>query len=213
MNEIMEYSFGGSEIRAIVDDNGEPWFVAKDVCATLDIADTSQAAERLSSEEKLMRVLHVSGQRRKVLCINESGLYALIFSSRKPEAKAFRVWVTSEVLPAIRKTGEYKTEFKRVRDKSKKTRFEFTDMLKAHGCNKPGHYIQITKAMKDRLGIDTGKKKAEYDYIELSKTTAAEMVSAANIMQEKAEGYKECREISENASAAIEYATRKRLAS
>ncbi len=105
-SNTVEFNFGTHSLRTI--NEGETlWFVAKDVCDALDIADTSQAVSRLDDDEKLMRTLHVSGQNREVLCVNESGLYALILRSNKPEAKPFRKWVTREVLPAIRKTGSY----------------------------------------------------------------------------------------------------------
>lgn len=86
---------------------GEPWFAAKDVCDILSIADASQAVERLDDDEKLMRIIHGSGQGRQMWFVNESGMYNLIFRSNKPEAKAFRKWVTGEVLPSIRRYGYY----------------------------------------------------------------------------------------------------------
>lgn len=85
----------------------EYWFVAKDVCDVLSLADASQAVDRLDDDEKLTRIIYGSGQGRQMWLVNESGLYNLIFQSRKPEAKAFRKWVTSEVLPALRKNGTY----------------------------------------------------------------------------------------------------------
>lgn len=87
--------------------NQEPWFVAKDVCSALQLTDVSMAVSRLDDDEKLTQVLLVSGQGRKMWLVNESGLYNLIFQSRKPEAKAFRKWVTGEVLPTLRRTGRY----------------------------------------------------------------------------------------------------------
>lgn len=86
---------------------GEPWFVAKDVCDALSLSDVSMTMSRLDDDEKLTQTLLVSGQGRQMWLVNESGLYNLIFQSRKAEAKAFRKWVTSEVLPSIRKTGRY----------------------------------------------------------------------------------------------------------
>jgi len=86
---------------------GEPWFVAKDVCDALSLTDVSMTMSRLDDDEKLTQTLLVSGQGRQMWLVNESGLYNLIFQSRKAEAKAFRKWVTSEVLPTIRKTGRY----------------------------------------------------------------------------------------------------------
>ena len=86
---------------------GEPWFVAKDVCDALTITNNRDAVAQLDDDEKLTQTLLVSGQGRQMWLVNESGLYNLIFQSRKAEAKAFRKWVTSEVLPSIRKTGRY----------------------------------------------------------------------------------------------------------
>ena len=101
-----EYTFRGTQVRTIVLD-GIPYFVAKGVCDIRQLTDSSQAVERLDDDEKLTRVIYGSGQGRKMWLVNESGLYHLIFQSRKPEAKVFRRWVTSEVLPELRKTGAY----------------------------------------------------------------------------------------------------------
>lgn len=107
--ELIDFDFNGTLISATTI-NGEPWFIAKNVCLALEISDVSQACSRLDDDEKLMRTLYVSGQNRESLLINESGLYSLILTSRKPEAKAFKKWVTSEVLPSIRKTGSYQVK-------------------------------------------------------------------------------------------------------
>lgn len=96
----------GRGIRiAVVDD--EPWFVAKDVCVALGISNNRDAVQRLDSDEKRVSEFPTPGGTQEMTMVNESGLYLLIFQSRKPEAKAFRKWVTSEVLPRIRKTGMY----------------------------------------------------------------------------------------------------------
>lgn len=102
------FSFENFPVRAI-NRNGEIWFVAADVCAVLDIKNPSDAIKALDDDEYTSFNLGYSGIRGNpnVNIINESGLYALILRSRKPEAKRFRKWVTSEVLPAIRKTGSY----------------------------------------------------------------------------------------------------------
>jgi len=92
------------EIRTI----GE-FFIAQDICKALSLDDVSKACSRLDDDEKLIRTLFVSGQNRQVLLINESGLYHLIMTSRLDKAKEFRRWVTSEVLPGIRKHGMYAT--------------------------------------------------------------------------------------------------------
>lgn len=103
---VVPFQFQNNSIRTVTLD-GEPWFVAKDVCDVLGIADNTTATRDLEADE-LTRIVCVSGgQHREMNAVNESGLYALIFKSRKPEAKAFRRWVTSEVLPTLRKTGKY----------------------------------------------------------------------------------------------------------
>jgi prophage antirepressor-like protein len=85
-----------------------PLFVAKDVCACLEIADVSDAVARLDEDERgSTRVIDASGRKQEVLAVTESGLYRLTLTSRKPEAKRFQRWVIHEVLPSIRKTGHY----------------------------------------------------------------------------------------------------------
>lgn len=86
---------------------GQPFFVAKDICDILRLEHAHKATKNLDDDEKLTGKIFRSGQSRNVLMLNESGLYALIMRSNKPEAKKFRKWVTSEVLPAIRKNGHY----------------------------------------------------------------------------------------------------------
>lgn len=90
-----------------VEIEGEPWFVGNEVCRYLDIKNAPDAIGRLDDDEKLLSELPIAGQIRKVNLVSESGLYALIFKSKKPSAKKFRKWVTKEVIPAIRKTGTY----------------------------------------------------------------------------------------------------------
>ena len=82
-------------------------FVAKDVCEVLELSDVSMSVAKLDDDEKLVQKLFVSGQNRDMIIVNESGLYTLIMRSNKPEARSFRKWVTSEVLPSIRATGQY----------------------------------------------------------------------------------------------------------
>ncbi|MDR1602257.1 MAG: KilA-N domain-containing protein, partial [Tannerella sp.] len=109
---------GGTQVATFVNESGqtirvemidgEPWFVAKDVCDVLDIEKYRDAIARLDDDEKGCPLLmDTPGGKQQLSAVNESGLYNLIFQSRKPEAKIFRKWVTSEVLPTIRRTGRY----------------------------------------------------------------------------------------------------------
>lgn len=92
----------------VIDRNGDPWFVLTEVCKKLGIANAADAASRLDDDEKAsIRLEDTLGRSRMVTIINEPGLYSTILRSTKPEAKAFKKWVTTEVLPQIRKTGSY----------------------------------------------------------------------------------------------------------
>jgi BRO family, N-terminal domain len=105
-NSLTVFNFKNQEVRTVVVD-GEFYWVAADVCKVLSHSDTEVALRRLDDDEKLIRTVYGSGQGRNMWCVTESGLYHLIFTSRKEEAKIFRRWVTEEVLPSIRKTGFY----------------------------------------------------------------------------------------------------------
>lgn len=87
--------------------NGEPWFVANDVCRALGMGNPRQALSRLDVDEKDVHIMDTPGGEQRINIINESGLYALILTSRKPQAQAFKRWITHDVIPAIRKTGTY----------------------------------------------------------------------------------------------------------
>lgn len=95
----------------IVEINGNAWFIAAEVCNLLDISNPTQALTSLDEDEKLPYVLHRAGQKRQVNLISESGLYSIIFKSKKPSAKRFQRWITQEVIPSIRKTGSYNQNY------------------------------------------------------------------------------------------------------
>jgi len=101
------FHFQDNDIRTAVDFLGNPWFAAVDVCAALDIKNSRQAMTRLDDDEKGVINSDTNRGSRSVATVNESGLYELIFRSRKPEAKAFKRWVKQSVLPALRKDGMY----------------------------------------------------------------------------------------------------------
>ena len=103
---IMPFAFEEQTVR-IIERDGEPWFVLNDVCAVLDIANPRDAAARLDDYQKGVGTTDTLGGNQALTIVNESGIYNLIFVSRKPAAKAFNKWVTTEVLPSIRKYGFY----------------------------------------------------------------------------------------------------------
>jgi anti-repressor protein len=100
------FTYRDADLRMVVR-AGEPWFVAADVCAVLEIADPKSSVRLLDDDERGVHTMHTLGGPQQVLVVNEPGLYSLILRSRKPEAKAFKRWVTHEVLPQIRRTGTY----------------------------------------------------------------------------------------------------------
>lgn len=96
-------------VRSILID-GEPWFVAADVCKALELEKTNRALSRLDDDEKGAHSVSTPGGRQRMSIISESGLYSLILGSRKPEARAFKRWITHEIIPSIRKHGAYMTD-------------------------------------------------------------------------------------------------------
>lgn len=109
MTDIQIFNYQNNEVRT-VEMNGEPWFVLKDVCEVLGISHITDTAKRMDEDEVgQTEVTDSMGRKQSTYIINESGLYNVILRSDKPEAKPFRKWVTSEVLPSIRKHGAYMT--------------------------------------------------------------------------------------------------------
>lgn len=109
-NKIQVWNYESSEIQT-VQVNGEPWFVLADVCKVLELSTPARVAERLEKDEvSQTHTIDRMGREQKATIINESGLYTVILRSDKPQAKPFRKWVTSEVLPSIRKHGSYSVQ-------------------------------------------------------------------------------------------------------
>jgi anti-repressor protein len=109
MNELQKFEFEGSNIRTVIVD-GIPYWVAKDVCDILGLTNPTESVKALDEDEK--STLRISEGGMPINIINESGLYYLIIRSNKPDAKRFRKWITSEVLPQIRETGKYEMKEK-----------------------------------------------------------------------------------------------------
>ncbi|REK93567.1 hypothetical protein DXN33_02190 [Streptococcus sp. NM] len=170
MNEI--FNFHGQEVRTVIFDN-EPWFVAKDVADILGYQNGSRDINRhVDEDDKLTSQVATAGQMRNQTVINESGLYSLILSSKLPQAKEFKRWVTSEVLPAIRKQGGFIREDldedafialftgqKKLREQQA-TMLEDIDYLKSEQPIHPSYAQSLLKKRKARVvaclgGIDS----------------------------------------------------------
>lgn len=163
MNELQIFNYNGGEVRTVQKD-GEPWFVLKDVCDVLELTTTARVAERLDGDEvSLAHLTDSLGRTQPTTIINESGLYNVILRSDKPEAKPFRKWVTSEVLPSIRKHGAYMTP----------------ETLEA-AILSPDYLLKVVTALKD----ETDKRKA-------LEATNSQLTVQNQIMQPKADYFDE----------------------
>ena len=108
---IQKFVFANENEVRIVMRNDEPWFIAKDVCNILEIKNSRDTLNKcLDEDEKGVDIIYTPGGNQEMTIVSEAGLYSLILRSRKPEAKAFKRWVTHEVLPSIRKHGAYMTD-------------------------------------------------------------------------------------------------------
>ena len=149
------FTFSGHNVRVVLDEEGNPWFVAKDVCKVLQIRNSRDACSILDEDEKGVGKVYTLGGAQKMSVISESGLYALIVRSNKPNAKKFRKWVTAEVLPTLRKTGRYEAS-------RYESRAEIpTDVLSQviHTLNRTGVALQQMHAEKQIMA----PKAAFYD--------------------------------------------------
>lgn len=141
MNEIQTFDspeFGS--IRAIRDENGEPMFVAKDICAVLELKNPRSTLALLDEDEKGVHIVDTPGGKQQMTTVTEPGFYKLVMRSRKPEAKAFQRWVTHEVLPALRREGAYEVP-----------REEPLDIVIARGMVAANKKIQLLEDRNDAL--------------------------------------------------------------
>ena len=155
------------EIKATIK-NGEPWFLAGDVCRVLGIKDSAKAVRDIEAKYKTAGVkvatssrtlMDTAGGRQQVVIVTEQILYELIFNSRKQKAVLFRAWVTGEVLPSIRKHGFYRNEGKIIRRVETDAIKEFVEYAKNNGSqNSERYYTIITKATNEILNIEKGQR-------------------------------------------------------
>ena len=140
---LKEFANGSYHIRTFKDDSGSLWFSAADICSALGLTNPSQAIGRLDDDEKSIAVsaIRTSGS-PKVLVVNEPGMYALVLASRKPDAKAFKRWITHDVLPSIRQYGGY---------------IDGMENLKGEDAAAVARQIMDLKAQVDKLTSQKGK--------------------------------------------------------
>lgn len=177
MNDLQIFNFENNEVRTQLID-GEPWFIGKDVSDLLGYSNSPKALkDHVDEDDKLTERIVMAGQNREVTIINESGLYSLIIKSKLPNAKKFKRWVTSEVLPTIRKTGSYQTTMSQ------------EDIMIAT--------LETQKEIKQRLNTvsnDVEGLKKEIDLSRLQKAQLSKLVKRnvmASVGGKKSNAYKE----------------------
>lgn len=169
------------ELKATIK-NGEPWFLAGDVCRVLGIKNSRDAVNEIVNKLKTAGITRVgiadmsiktAAGARQATIINEQILYELIFNSRKQKAVLFRAWVTGEVLPSIRKHGFYRAEGKMIRRVETDAIKEFIEYAKENGSqNSERYYSIITKATNEILNIEAGQR----DYLSAGQLEHLAMV-------------------------------------
>lgn len=155
------------ELKGLIK-NGEPWFLAGDVCRGLGIKDSAKAVRDIEQKYKNAGVVHTTSSRmtvntpagkRQAVIIPEPMLYELIFNSRKKKAVVFRAWVTNEVLPALRKHGEYRTDGKIIRKKETDSIELLVDYATASGSKSANrYYVAVTSMTNKLLGIESNSR-------------------------------------------------------
>ncbi len=189
------------ELKATIK-NGDPWFLAGDVCRVLGIKNSSKAVYDIETKFKTAglkgiyssyTLLDTAGGKQKAVIINEQVLYELIFNSRKQKAVLFRAWVTGEVLPSIRKHGFYRAEGKMIRRVETDAIKEFIEYAKNNGSkNSDRYYAIITKATNEILNIGAGQRDS-LTAMQLEHLAMVERVIANALTQgiEKGMNYKD----------------------
>jgi prophage antirepressor-like protein len=154
-NRIIPFDFESHSVRVQVSADGQSWFNASDVCAALEFGNPRQAVESHVDAEDVQKLdTLTSGGRQKQNHINESGLYALILGSNKDEARRFKRWVTSEVLPAIRKTGSYSTPKAGELHDAVRLFQPFFEIAVLIGCDKSAAAISANQAVQAVSGAN-----------------------------------------------------------
>ena len=198
-HELMPFTYGTQEIRTLTIDD-EPWFVAKDVCDVLEIADHKSSLRLLDDDEKGVHTMHTLGGEQQMATVNEPGLYSLILRSRKPEAKAFKRWITHEVLPQIRRTGTYtpQTDVHQMNATIYAARAQMELCQAARGLIHPDHLeakarIILARGLGERPELDaTTKPLYTQDYLRSKNLSSKKLRSVAGVFGKRLKAaYKE----------------------
>lgn len=192
MKQIIKI-FNSEKIRVFLKNN-EPYFSISDICNILNMSNVTDTLKTLSKDDiDSIDVIDKLNRKQSIYIINEYALYDVIFKSKKPEAKAFKKWVTHEVLPSIRKTGKYSIP-ENVKQFSTEKRNELTNEWKNHGIEKPFQYAQLTLEEYKLLDMK-GKLKKDMSKGELLLLSALESLEALKLFNDNTiEGYYPCKD-------------------
>lgn len=203
--------FEDSPIRKIIKNN-EIWISALDVARTLEYSNPAATVSNTIEKNKerfikylTIQKLYSGGQNRDMIFFNIKGVIAFCMFSKKKKAIPFQRWADSVLEKEMLNIPS------NIRLIAKKKRVAFTDTLKEHGYKTPKEYITTTMDMKDTLGIDKNKKKAECDLIEVMKISTSEMLAKTNIMITKKNGFNDVNPLCVDSAKAIKENTNKNL--
>ena len=160
---IVQFSFGTEKVRTL-GDALNPLFVASDVSNILGYGSTKDATRILDDDEKTAVIIDTTGGKQTMTAVTESGLYALVLKSRRPEAKRFRKWVTSEVLPAIRRNGKYETPDFNTAKITEYQQWELQKAVAKRAKNTAVHYHTIYRAIYNRFQIPRYTELKQRDF-------------------------------------------------
>ena len=152
---VIPFSYKSTEIRTIKREDGETWFVAKDICDVLGIKNARDALSKIPDAHKGVDQIDTLGGKQKLNVVDEPGLYRLILRSDKPEAEPFMEWVTSEVLPSIRKTGTYTIDTLTPAQQREVQRLVAEKAISASGSEKPkrNEFMKVYRSIKDHFQV------------------------------------------------------------
>jgi prophage antirepressor-like protein len=199
----IERIFDGNRVRVFMK-NETPWFVLVDVCKVLGLTNPTEMARNIDDDDlSKSEGTDSIGRRTMFTMINESGLYALIFRSRKESARAFKRWITSEVLPSIRRTGSYSIPGQ-LRKLSTKNRNAMTEAWKECGVDKPQEYAMLTVAEYRALQFENGKRKKDMNAEEIKLLSALEALETLNLHYNPVDGFIECKSSIDQTARAVQ---------
>lgn len=189
MNKLTPFTYEDHDVR-VLNVDGDPWFVLTDICRVLEHSNPTAAAAALDEDEKGLRIVETPGGSQRLTTVSESGMYALIMRSNKPQAKPFRRWVTSEVLPSIRRTGTYSITDQQREHQSNARIFQARALMElcqaAKGLIHPDHLeakarIVLAQGMGEHAELTAGREPLyTQDFLREKNLSASNLRSVAS---------------------------------